>query len=374
MPSCGGGGGGSSSGSTSPAPGDTTKPVVVATNPSHNAIAVPVNTTVTATFSEAVDPATPASAFTVVQGTTAIPGTVSFLGASATFTPAAKLGNKLTYTATLSTGIRDLAGNSLASPFTWSFITSDCNTITLAKQFNLGAVVGATGFKALATDGTSVYMWTQVDFTSTYGTLFKIDPANGQILSTTNIPLVAMSPGSPANGIQFIADITWHSGALWASGTYIGPGGSFPQGVFRVNLATGLAETPLPVSAGVAGEVTILQGLASDGTNLYVAVDRTYYTPPAPPAEHLIVKFNPAASTQVPLSPALLTTTGQATRLDCGGGSLWVFNNPDFQKADPTSGAVLANYCKTDGGANILYLNGSIWSIKDTILMSYSLP
>jgi len=373
LPSCGGGGG-SSSGGTGTTPGDTTRPVVVATNPSHNAIAVPVNTTVTATFSEAVDPATPASAFTVLQGTAATPGTVSFLGTSATFTPAAKLGNKLTYTATLSTGIKDLAGNSLASPFTWTFITSDCNTITLAKQFSLGAVVGSTGFKALATDGASVYLWTQAEFTSTYGTLFRIDPANGQILSTTNIPLVAMSPSSPANGIQFIADITWHQGALWASGTYIGPGGSFPQGVFRVNLATGLAETPIPVSAGVAGEVTILQGLASDGTNLYVALDRTYYTPPAPPAEHLIVKFNPAASAQVPLSPALLTTTGQATRLDYGGGSLWVFNNPDFQKADPTSGAVQANYCKTDGGANILYLNGSIWSIKDTILMSYSLP
>ena len=159
--------------------------------------------------------------------------------------------------------------------------------------------------------------------------------------------------------------------ALWASGTYVTPGGGFPQGVFRVNLATGLAETPIPVSAGLTGEVTILQGLASDGMNLFLAMDRNY-TNPTPPA-HLVVKFNPATSAQIPLAPALLTTAGQVTRLDCGGGLLWVFNNPNFQQVNPATGAILANYCKTDGGANILYFNSNIWTIKDTILMVYSL-
>lgn len=372
LQSCGGGGGGgSTSGGTGATPGDTTKPVVVSTNPSNFGTGIPVNAVITATFSEAVDSSTPASAFTLAQGSAPVAGTVAFTGGTATFTPAARLGNSLTYTATLSTSVRDLAGNTLASPFTWSFITSDCNAITLAKQFNLGAVVGGVGFKALATDGTSIYLWTQADFTATVGTVFKIDPVSGQILSTTNVPLVPMSPNSTPNGIQFVADITWHNGALWATGTYIGPGGTFPQAVFRINLATGLAENPIPVSAGLTGEVTILQGLASDGTNLYVAMDREQQTTVPP---HLIVKFNPATSPKIPLSPALVTTTGQATRLDYGGGALWVFNNPNFQKNDPGTGAILASYCKTDGGANILYLNGSIWSIKDTVLMAYTLP
>lgn len=369
VPSCGGGGGSSSS-SSGGGSQDTTPPIVVSTNPSNLSSNVAVNSTISATLSEAVTASTPSTAFTLAQGSTPIPGTVSFSGSTAVFTPAAKLGNTLSYTATLTTGVKDLAGNALASPFTWSFITSDCNAITLTRQFTLGQVVSTAMFKALATDGTSVYLWVQSGFGATYGTVFKIDPTSGQILSTTNVPFVPMAPTSTLNGIQFVADIAWHNGALWATGVYIGPGGTYPQAVFRINLATGLSEAQIPVSAGLPGEVTILQGLASDGTNLYVAIDRDQQT--TAPA-HVIVKFNPSTSTQIPLTSPLLTTTGQANRLDYGGGYLWVFNNPNFQQVNPASGAILANYCKTDGGANILYVNGSIWTIKDTIMMVYSL-
>ena len=370
VPSCGGGGGGSSSSGQGGGSQDTTPPIVLNTNPSNLSSGVAVNSSVSATFSESVTASVPASAFTLAQGSTAVPGTVSFSGSTATFTPTAKLGTNLSYTATVTTGIKDLSGNAMASPFTWSFITSDCSAITLTRQFPLGQVLSAAMSKALATDGTSVYLWVQADFTATYGTVFKIDPTSGQILSTTNVPFVPMSPTSTVNGIQFVADITWHNGALWATGVYIGPGGTFPQGIFKINLATGLSEAQIPVSAGLPGEIPILQGLASDGTNLYVAIDRNQQT--TAPA-HVIVKFNPATSTQIPLTPPLLTTAGQANRLDYGGGSLWVFNNPNFQQVNPTTGAILGSYCKTDGGANILYFNTNIWTIKDTIMMVYTL-
>jgi hypothetical protein len=289
----------------------------------------------------------------------------------ATFTPTAKLGNGLTYTATLTTGIKDLAGNPMAAPYTWSFITSDCNGITLINQFNMGALAGgSTGFKCMATDGTSIYLYLQDGFTPPYGSLLQIHPLTGAITNTTNIPLVSLTSTSP-NAINFIADIAWHGGALWASGSYISPAGAISQGVFRINLATGLSANQISCSPGLTNEVPILQGLASDGVNLYAAIDRNYAYPT--PVEHVIVKFDPVTSAQVPLSPALLRTAGQATRLDFGGGFLWVFNNPNFQKADPLTGAVLANYCKNDGGANILYLNNTIWSIKDTVLMVFSL-
>jgi hypothetical protein len=339
------------------------------TNPINAATGVPTNAAITATFSESVDPLTPSSAFTLTQGTTAAPGTVSFSGTIATFTPAAKLGNTLSYTATLTTGIKDLAGNALATPYTWSFITSDCNAITLVNQFSLGAVASGSGFKCMATDGTSIYLYIQ-DNLAVVGTLLQINPQTGAILKTTNIPMVAVASTIP-NSINFIADITWHGSALWASGSYVSASGAISQGVFKINLTTGLAESQLPTSAGLTGEVPIFQGLASDGVNLYAAIDRNYLYPA--PIEHVIVKFNPATSTQVPLAPALLKTAGQATRLDYGGGSLYVFNNPNFLKVDPATGAVITNYCKTDGGANILYLNNTIWSINTTVLFVYSL-
>jgi len=367
LQSCGGGGENSSK-NPDPSPKDTTRPTVIATNPSNNTSAVPVNATLSATFSEPVDPSTVGSAFTLSQGATVCAGSVACSGNMVTFTPAAKLANSLPYTATLSTAVKDLAGNALASPYTWNFITSDCNSISLIKQFDLGSAVAGTGFKALATDGTSIYLYKQ-DYQASAGSLFKINPQTGQITNTYSIPLVPLT-STNLYGINFIADITWHDGALWASGVYLDS--QFLQGVFRVNLNTGLSENQIPVAAGIPNEVVILQGLASNGTNLFVGIDRNFQAPT--PGTHLIVKFNPATSAEIPLSPALLATPGQITRMDFGGGFLWLFNNPNFQKVDPASGTVLFNYCKNDGGANILYLDGSVWSINDTILLNYSLP
>src|SRR5207253_5283793 len=75
-------------------------------------------------FSEAMDPLTitPVT-FTLKQGTTAVAGTVTYAGVTATFTPASALAPLTTYTATVSTGARDLAGNALAADFSWSFTT-----------------------------------------------------------------------------------------------------------------------------------------------------------------------------------------------------------------------------------------------------------
>src|SRR5205814_1745689 len=57
------------------------------------------------------------------QGTTAVPGTVSYAGVTATFTPAVNLAPLTAYTATVTTGAKDLAGNALAADFGWTFTT-----------------------------------------------------------------------------------------------------------------------------------------------------------------------------------------------------------------------------------------------------------
>src|SRR5438270_13295223 len=61
--------------------------------------------------------------FSVKQGTTAVAGTVSYAGVTATFNPVSTLAPNTTYTATMTTGARDLAGNALATNFVWSFTT-----------------------------------------------------------------------------------------------------------------------------------------------------------------------------------------------------------------------------------------------------------
>ncbi|MFH0768321.1 MAG: ice-binding family protein, partial [Chloroflexota bacterium] len=77
-------------------------------------------------FSEALDPLTVTIAtFTLKQAITLTPvsGTVTYAGVTATFTPASSLATSTVYTATMSTGVKDVAGNFLANPYVWSFTT-----------------------------------------------------------------------------------------------------------------------------------------------------------------------------------------------------------------------------------------------------------
>jgi Bacterial Ig-like domain len=102
---------------------DVTPPTVVSTVPIDGATGVAVNTTISATFSEAIDPASLDNTSFVTDGTDNVDGTLSVVGNTATFTPTANLKTSTLYTVTLSTNITDLAGNHLAAPYTWSFTT-----------------------------------------------------------------------------------------------------------------------------------------------------------------------------------------------------------------------------------------------------------
>lgn len=113
---------------------DTTLPLVNSTNPINGASGVPRNKVVSVNFSEAMDPATiNGTTFTLKQGTASVTGTVAYSGTTATFTPSALLNENVTYTATITTGAEDVAGNALASNTVWTFTTG-------ASTANLGAV------------------------------------------------------------------------------------------------------------------------------------------------------------------------------------------------------------------------------------------
>ena len=99
-------------------------PAVNSTDPADGAIGVSFNKKISATFSEAMDPATiTPTTFTVTQGTAPVSGTVACADTTATFTPAGNLTPNTTYTATVSTEATNLAGNTLASDLVWTFTT-----------------------------------------------------------------------------------------------------------------------------------------------------------------------------------------------------------------------------------------------------------
>jgi hypothetical protein len=117
---------------------DTTLPTVISTSPADLATGVGINTDVTATFSEAMNPSTINDAtFTLKQGYSLVPGAVTYLdglNGKATFHPTNNLAANTTYIAAVTTGARDLAGNKTSTPGDikkWSFTTGSGNVVVV---------------------------------------------------------------------------------------------------------------------------------------------------------------------------------------------------------------------------------------------------
>ncbi len=116
---------------STPVAADTNPPSVLSTTPAAGATGVNVGATLKARFNEALDPSTVTSATFHVDGPGGpVPATVSYdpLSGTATLTVTSSLLFGTTYTATLAGGtsgprVRDLAGNALAAPQTWTFAT-----------------------------------------------------------------------------------------------------------------------------------------------------------------------------------------------------------------------------------------------------------
>ncbi len=127
-------------------PRDTIPPRVVSVSPVDGAKDVPVTTEVTVTFSESVDPTTVNIAtFKVMNGDEPVAGAASAGSPTATFVPADSLEYLTTYTAVVS-GVKDMAGNTLGSPYEWEFTTMQDPLWTLDEGYQMKDVtVDASG-------------------------------------------------------------------------------------------------------------------------------------------------------------------------------------------------------------------------------------
>jgi hypothetical protein len=107
--------------------GDTTAPTVTATHPKNGAIGISRTASPNALFSEPVKNVT-TQTFTLARTDTGalVAGKVTFNTTSGrwVFNPDPTLDPNTSYTATVTTGVTDNAGNALAAPKTWTFTTA----------------------------------------------------------------------------------------------------------------------------------------------------------------------------------------------------------------------------------------------------------
>src|SRR5438034_830955 len=163
---------------------DTTAPGVSATVPANLATGVAISRQIAGTFSEPMDPSTISTAtFTLKQGTTAVAGTVSYSGVTATFTPTGNLAPLTTYTATISAGARDLAGNALATDLLWRFTTG---TIPDTTAPSVSDIVPADADTGVAINQSITVTFTEAMNPATIGTAsFLLTGPGGTVLAGT---------------------------------------------------------------------------------------------------------------------------------------------------------------------------------------------
>lgn len=105
---------------------DVTAPTVSSTNPVDAATGFPRNRSISAVFSEALDPTSVnLSSFTLTSngGATSVSGKVGYADKLVTYDPTNNLAASTLYTATLTTAVADFAGNPLATNYVWTFTT-----------------------------------------------------------------------------------------------------------------------------------------------------------------------------------------------------------------------------------------------------------
>ena len=106
---------------------DKTPPTVTSTSPASGATGIAVTSPIKATFSEAVQSWSSSTIFTVKnRAGTSFSGTIGLSTdhKTVTFSHSSPFPPSTSYTVTITTGVKDLAGNAMSSVKTWSFTTT----------------------------------------------------------------------------------------------------------------------------------------------------------------------------------------------------------------------------------------------------------
>jgi hypothetical protein len=105
---------------------DVVGPSVLSTNPSDTETNVAINRAIIVLFNEPLDPSSlNKDTFSLMVDGSPVAGALSFTHNTATFTPTENLRVSTLFDATVTSGLMDLSGNTLPTPYHWSFSSGE---------------------------------------------------------------------------------------------------------------------------------------------------------------------------------------------------------------------------------------------------------
>ncbi len=197
-------------------------PVVVSTDPANGASEVILTKAISATFSTPMDATTMVAAnYFIKQGNTLVPGAVTYSGSSIVFTPTSSLTPNTVYTGTVTTGAKDVAGNAVATNYTWSFSTGGIPAVVSTDPANgdlnvsLNKVISATFNKKMNNATLNLLTYTlkqgSTNIPGTYsfnGTTASLTPIG--MLAVNTVYTVTITTGAKDSaGNSIAADYIW---------------------------------------------------------------------------------------------------------------------------------------------------------------------
>lgn len=176
---------------------DTTRPTVLSTFPTSSATDVPVNSDISITFSEVMDPLSiTSSSVSVSDSSGAVSGALSIDSANkvVTFNPTANLSSDTSYTVTVTTSVRDTAGNTLAANYTFTFRTLKPDNIA-PTVVSVTPVAGGTG---VATGATVTATFSEAISAGTLSTSsFSVNGVTGTVSYNPSTWTATFTPSGP---------------------------------------------------------------------------------------------------------------------------------------------------------------------------------
>ncbi len=278
----------------------TTTPTVISTNPLSNAINVPINQKIIATFSEAMNPATVTASgtFTVAvagAGGAAVAGTVTYAAAANTaiFAPTANLLPSTQYTGTISIAAQSQAGHALASSYVWNFTTGTTTDVTPPT---VTVTLPASGATAVPTNQKVTATFSEV-----------MDPAT--ITASGTFTLAVAGGGAAVSGT-----VNWAgSTATFAPAANLPPNTQFTATI--TNAAHDLSGNAL-VAGAVPNPWSFTTGAGPNTTPPTITL-----TSPANADTNVPLNKVVSATFSAAMDPVTITASGTFTVAISGGGA-----------------------------------------------------
>ena len=254
---------------------DNTPPTITSVSPVNGAAGVSTGTTVIANFSEAINASTVTGSTVQLRdaGNNLIGVTINTSGSQVTLTPSAALTGSTVYTATITggaSGVKDLAGNALASNYSWSFTTTAVD-ITPPTVSSVSPVSGATG-TSVGTTVTANFSEAINASTVTASTFQLRNSANTLITATVNTsgnqiiltPSAALAGSTVytatitggTSGVKDLAGNALASNYSWSFTTVAAT--SSPVSIQSANTKTGTTATVHSLTGVPAGALLVL--------------------------------------------------------------------------------------------------------------------